>query len=66
MNEESKVDFWNRNNEIGTLVDVKDDFGDVARTTTSSEAWVLCGTAVVSLEDRRGGYMLDRCRPVEE
>lgn len=48
----------------GTPVTVRKDDGSVVETATSSMPWMLCGTAVILLEDFSGGYSLERVRPV--
>jgi hypothetical protein len=45
-------------------VNVTDDFGDVTETITRSEAWNVCGSPVVMLKGRSGGYLLERVTPV--
>lgn len=46
----------------GTTVDVLEDNGSVTRTWTRSRPWQLgYGAWVVLLEDRAGGYSLERC-----
>ncbi|MFL0802412.1 MAG: hypothetical protein K6L81_01755 [Agarilytica sp.] len=49
----------------GTPVILADDFGKEHQTNTRSEAWDLCGTLVVMVEGRSGGYDLSRLKPME-
>ena len=54
---------WNRDNRIGSVVDVQGDDGTTTQTNTRTEAFVLGGhTAVVMLESQPAAYRLDRCR----
>jgi hypothetical protein len=54
---------WNAAHPAGTAVILTDDFGQEHPTRTRSEAWVVSGdTAVVAVEGRSGGYLLDRIR----
>lgn len=49
---------------VGTPVLVTLDDGKLWQTKTRSEAWVLGDhTAVVMLEGKSGGYLLERVRP---
>lgn len=60
------VEFWNDNHPPGTEVDVTKDNGDVVRTKTRSEAWLLGGPiAVVMVEGISGGYQLDRISAIK-
>lgn len=62
---EAKVKAWNENWPIGTGVVLVDDLGERAETKTRSMAWPLGhGEAVVMVEGRSGGYMLDRITPL--
>jgi len=55
------VDSWNSNNEVGVTVELTEDNGERTITKTRSEAWLLGGhTAVVMVEGRAGGYLLER------
>ena len=61
---QAEADRWNRNYPIGTEVLVREDNGTDTRTTTRSEAYVLCeSSAVILLADRSACYALDRVRP---
>ena len=50
---------------VGTAVILTDDFGKEHHTSTRSIAWELCGTPVVSVLGRSGGYDLDRIKVLE-
>jgi len=65
MTPEEQANRWNEKYEVGIKVNVKDDFGDVTETTTRSEAWNLCGSPVILLKGVSGGYLLERCTPIE-
>ena len=54
---------WNDKYKSGQPVYEVDDLGDVRETKTRSPAWDLCGSVVVSVEGRTGGYMLERLTP---
>lgn len=59
------VDEWNDDMEIGDLVDVRLDCGEIKRTKTRSAAHLLGGhTPVVWLEGISGCYGLDRVTAV--
>ena len=64
LSADSVCDHWNKDNPVGTRVNVTDDFGDVTETITRSEAWNLCGSPVVMLKGISGGYLLERVTPV--
>lgn len=49
----------------GTPVIYTDDFGNEEQTVTTSIAWDLCGTPVVKLEGKRGGYDIERVKVLE-
>ena len=58
---------WNqRHPELGLSVDVTDDFGVVTRRVTESVPWNLCGSVVIRVSGISGGYLLERCQPVDE
>jgi hypothetical protein len=57
------VNRWNEKYPEGTPVIVTRDNGDKLETVTRSEAWELCGSAVVMVKDISGGYALERCAP---
>lgn len=59
------ADDWNEFYQPGQPVIYTDDFGEEHQTNTRSVAWEVCGTAVVSLEGKSGGYDLDRVKPME-
>ena len=57
---------WNLNHPIwGIPIDVTDDFGIVTRRVTESSPWILCGSVVIYVSGISGGYLLERCNPVE-
>ena len=47
MSEQSKCDKWNETYPIGTSVERTDDMGEKHITKTRSEAYEMCGTAVI-------------------
>ena len=49
----------------GQRVIYMDDFGKEHITKTTSIAWDLCGTPVVKIEGRSGGYDLSRMKVIE-
>jgi hypothetical protein len=52
---------------VGTPVYVVEDGGmGVTLTMTRSETWDLCGTEVVMLVGRSGGYAIERCFDARE
>ena len=53
---------FNRLHPPGTPVIYTDDFGNKATTVTTSMAWDLCGTPVVSIEGKTGGHDLERIK----
>ena len=59
------VDEFNEWYELGQPVILVDDFGKEHVTKTTSPAWDMCGSAVVKVEGRSGGYDLDRIKPME-
>ena len=62
---EQSVENWNAMYPVGTSVNLTNDMGETEETKTRSEAWVLGGhTAVVLVEGRSGGYLLDRIKPI--
>lgn len=67
MSNESVVQEWNEKYPPGTEVELTNDDGDIERTKTRSIAWLLgSGTPVVMVEGRRGGYLLERIKPLKE
>lgn len=66
MTIEKQIEEWNRKYPEGTRVNVTDDFGEVTEQVTRSIAWDVCGSAVVMISGRTGGYLLERCVPVED
>ena len=56
------AEYWNTRFPVGTKVSVRRDDGTTLLTVTRSPAWVLCGTAVVTVDGISGGYALDRVR----
>lgn len=64
---EQQIDEWNKkHHEVGILVDVKDDFGDITQRQTRSVPWNVCGNAMIMVTGITGGYLLERCTPVED
>jgi len=58
---------WNVEHPIlGIPIDVTDDFGIVTRRVTESAPWNLCGEVVIRVSGISGGYLLERCQPVDE
>lgn len=58
---------WNEKYPPGTPVGVVEDDGSITLTRTRSAAWALGGGhLVVSLNDRAGGYSLERVTPLDE
>ena len=56
-----RVDNWNRNCPVGTVVTVTLDDGELFVTTTRSLAWVMGGhSAMVMVDGIAGGYLIDR------
>ena len=51
---------WNAANKPGIAVVLKLDDDTTKRTVTRSEAWEVCGQAVILLEGVAGGYLLNR------
>ena len=65
MDIDHMVYVWNEKYPVGTPVELTDDFGDVHQTKTRSVAWVINGdTALIQVEGKRGGYLLDRIKAV--
>lgn len=60
------VDLWNRAAPVGTKVVLTDDRGEQHQTRTRSLAWSMCGSPVVMVEGRSGGYLCERLRIVDE
>ena len=60
--EEWMVDEWNKNHVVGTEVILTNDSDEEIETVTRSEAWIVCGSAVVMVKGISGGYSLDRIR----
>lgn len=60
MNEQE----FNAQYKPGQVVIYTDDFGKEHRTKTRSEAWDLCGTPVVKIEGKTGGYDISRMKVV--
>lgn len=50
---------------VGTAVILTKDGGEEIHTNTRSIAWDLCGTPVVKVSGRSGGYDLERIRVLE-
>jgi hypothetical protein len=64
MSNEAMVQEWNELYPPGTPVQLTNDDGEIEETKTRSIAWLLgSGHAVVSVEGRTGGYLLERIRP---
>ncbi len=63
--QELEVENWNLRHPVGAEVEFTNDSGEVKRTTTKSEAFMLSGhTAVVSLKGISGCYLLSRVKVV--
>jgi len=60
----NKADKWNKEHKFPLQVILTDDLGVEHQTRTRSIAWMVCGQAVIKVEGRAGGYLLDRIRPV--
>ncbi len=60
------LELWNRLNPVGSACELTLDDGSTLTTKTRSEAWNLGhGQAVVSVEGRTGGQMLERLKMLE-
>jgi len=57
-------DQWNKAFEVGQTIELTEDDGSITYTVTRSYAWDLCGTPVIKVDGKTGGYMLDRIRAV--
>jgi hypothetical protein len=57
---------WQAEHPSPIDVELTDDFGRKHLTRTRSEPWMLCGTAVILVDGRSGGYRLDRLTPVAQ
>lgn len=53
------IDQWRY--PVGIAVDVTEDDGRTTRTVTRSEPWLVSNRAVILLQDRSGGFLLERC-----
>jgi hypothetical protein len=53
-----RVKEWNESVKSGDPVCVHRDNGQIAKTNTTSTAWVMCGTAVVLVAGISGAYAL--------
>ena len=63
----NQIKNWNQKFPChGTPVDVTDDFGKVTRRHTESVPWVLGNEVVILVTGISGGYLLERCKPVNE
>jgi len=62
---EHLVMVWNHSVPVGTKVDVVEDNGTTTSTVVVSQAWMVGGQPVVSLGDRRAGFLLWRVTPVK-
>lgn len=61
------INAWNKKYPPGTPVTLENDRGNIERTYTRSEAWLLgSGHPVVLVEGRSGGYGLNRITPVRK
>lgn len=49
---------------VGEEVIYINDLGQREETKTRSIAWDVCGNALVKLEGKVGGYIVDRVRPL--
>jgi hypothetical protein len=61
-----KIDEFNRMCPIGSEVNVTLDSGEVIKSRTLTEAWVVCGSGMVKLDGISGGYDIDRVKPLQE
>lgn len=61
------ADEWNHRHPVGTPVRFQPVLGieEYETTATRSEAWELCGTAVVMIEGRSGGCAIDHMTVLE-
>lgn len=59
-NLQDQCDRFNAKCPVGSVVTVTDDFGEKNITRTKSEAYLMCGSAVVMLDGISGCYDLDR------
>jgi hypothetical protein len=59
-------DEWNEKHPDPIAVILTNDFGQEEKTRTRSIAWEVCGSPVVKVEGRTGGYLLTRIRPDPE
>ena len=55
-----KINRFNRDICIGSLVVRVDDFGNRHNNITTSKAWHVCGSGLVKLKGISGGYNIDR------
>ena len=62
---QKKCDDWNSKYKYPMDVILTDDDGIEHKTQTRSIAWELCGSPVVKVVGRAGGYLLDRIKPKE-
>ncbi|GAB63083.1 MAG: hypothetical protein DWB56_06820 [Candidatus Jettenia sp.] len=61
------IDDWNRNNPLGTVVDLILDNGKVKRTKTRSMAELLSGyRPVIWLDGVTGCYALERVKAISK
>ena len=51
---------WNDTYPTNQSIYLVEDDGSVTATQTRSIAWELCGSTVVSVDGKAGGYLLER------
>ena len=60
---QAQVDKWNARYSVGQSVEVTKDSGEIVKTATRSEAYVMSGhSAVIFLDGILGFYDLDRVK----
>lgn len=62
LEQELMIEKWRY--PVDIEVDVTLDDGTIWRTKTRSQPWIPCGSALILLEGKAGGYLLERCKPV--
>ena len=63
---QKQADEWNGKYKYPMNVILTDDDGVEHKTCTRSVAWEACGNAIIKVDDRAGGYLLDRIKPDKE
>jgi len=56
------IEEWNNRYGIKQPVELREDDGSITYTHTTSKAWDVCGTAVVMVGYKSGGYDLSRIK----